>query len=120
MKKILISLGIGTALGALIATFLILSFNVNQIPENHVRITIQNKSDYMIKELQLVHQKGENTSTWIKQDSEITNVFYCGGENALKIKVLFDNDSVLTSKEIYIEPGYDITEIITNKSIVEE
>jgi hypothetical protein len=120
MKKILIGSSIGIILGVVITTFVMNFIIVNQVPKNHIRITVQNKSGYMIKELKLIHEKGENNIKWIKQDREVTNVIYCGGENSFRIKVIFENDSVLISNEKYIESGYDITQIITNKMITDE
>ncbi|MBK8808954.1 MAG: hypothetical protein IPO21_20910 [Bacteroidales bacterium] len=120
MKKIIIGTSIGFIIGVALTIFVLNFVIVIQIPKDHIRITVKNNSSNIIKELKLIHEKGENSLKWIKQDREITSVFYTSGENSFKIKVLFENDSVLISNEKYIESGADITQIITNEKITDE
>lgn len=120
MKKIIIGTSIGFIIGVALTIFVLNFVIVIQIPKDHIRITVKNNSSNIIKELKLIHEKGENSLKWIKQDKDITSVFYTSGENSFKIKVLFENDSVLVSNEKYIESGADITQIVTNEKITDE
>lgn len=117
MKRLLIGLVIGIAFGILFTTLILNRFISPLAPNNHVRVNVINKSQFLIRELLLTHEKGENKIKWIKPNSEAIILFKSGSENSFTIKVVYDNDSILYSKEKFVESGNNMTEIVTDKKI---
>ncbi len=120
MKKLLIGITAGIIAGIIIGLFLYYRLGAFSVPRDHVRVNVINKSQYKIKELILTHQSGENIIKWLIPDAESIILFRNKGENAFTIKVIFENDSTLLSKENYVEAGYNVTEVVNDKDIVAE
>lgn len=118
MKKhfggIMIGLLLGLIVGIFIAKILLTSESIS--PE-YVRVTIVNSTGQTINKATLKHENEAFEIRDLSDKSEIKVIFKNVGESSYNVTALLENDSTITSKGIYIEGGYRMTETVTNKDI---
>jgi uncharacterized protein YneF (UPF0154 family) len=114
MSKIIIGVSIlfGIIIGFFASQLITKSFLAETIPEGYVRVTVDNKSGQKIKTLTLKHERGSLEMKNLANQESVNLIFKNGGENSYHIIANFDNDSIVSSKENYVEGGYRTTEII--------
>ena len=94
-------------------------FGIEWVTSNYAIVTIQNKSSKNIKRLVLNHNRGLIQADRLPPKNETRFIFENGSsENTYKVLVFFDNDSTISTNEIYFEYGYRATVTITDSGIV--
>ena len=116
MKKNLIVITTSLFIGIFIG-YILTSFLIEPIPQNYVRVTVENKSHHVIKSLTLTYNNGNMKVTDILDNHKIKLLFPCNGENSYKIETTFDNDSVVSSHGSYVESGYSTIETVYETEI---
>ncbi|MBI4945562.1 MAG: hypothetical protein HY840_04075 [Bacteroidetes bacterium] len=111
MSKIVIGLFIGVLL-SLFAGYYITSSIFGPFPQRYVHVTASNMSGHKIKTLTLQHRDGSIEMKYLDDKGSVYLIFKINGESSYRIFATLDNDSTISSKEKYIEPGDRMEEII--------
>ena|SRR5690349_11525907 len=120
MNRLLIGIILGLILGACgyLTVTIFTSFEI--ISNNSATITIKNESGQYVKLISLQHQDGTIEARGLRDKEEMRFVFSNQGENTYKVVATFENETTLTSQEVYFEIGYRGTETIKKDQIVTE
>jgi hypothetical protein len=96
------------------------SYDHDFVGQDSVLVRVNNQSGYHIKKIILIHEKGKIQMENIPDEKSTKIIFKSAGENSYKIFAVFDNDSTLTSQEMYTEGGYRILETVYTNQIKSE
>jgi hypothetical protein len=120
MNKLLLGIIMGILL-VLFGYFCATLFYSNEIlSKEFARVTIKNESGKNAKKIVLQHKQGSIVAIGLGDKGEVQFAFKNVGENVYKIIVTFDNDSILTSNEVYFEYGYKGVETIKGSEVITE
>lgn len=108
---------LGIAIGAVVGFAISRMFN-EPVPKSYVRVVVHNKSGRVINTLQLRHETGEMNVGKIDNGTSFPMLFQAVGEDSYDITSTFDDNSVITSKGEYVEPGYRREEFIYQDTII--
>lgn len=118
MKKLLIGIILGLLLGVIFYFSMTLFVSNEIISQNFARVTIKNESGRNVKSILLQHQRGEIEANGLNNEGEIRFIFENRGENVYHIIVTLENNTTLTSNEVYFEVGYRGTVTIKETEII--
>lgn len=85
-----------------------------------VIVTLINASGQNIKSIRLTHERGISILEDLKKGRSKMIKFLPEGENSYSLDVEFENGKTIKGGAGYVEPGYKITETITEKDIKPE
>ncbi|MES2138565.1 MAG: hypothetical protein V4511_02575 [Bacteroidota bacterium] len=118
MKKIIIGIVIGLFIGLIGYFALTVFYSYEPISKDFASVVIKNESGQRVKKIFLKHNSGTFEASNLSDHGQVRFIFQNGGENSYNISVTFDNDSTLTSQEVYFEYSYRGTETITKSKII--
>jgi fluoride ion exporter CrcB/FEX len=117
MKQTIIALLIGITVGLIIGSLATTYLQGSTVPRGYVCVSIRNQSGQNIKSLLLQYNSGSIVTNHLRDKDEVNLTFKNGAEGTYSIVSTFDNETTLTSKEIYVEGGYKTTETIFSDTI---
>jgi hypothetical protein len=88
--------------------------------KEQVMVTFKNESGQQVKQVTLTHENGSIKRDMINAGDEAIILFHSPGENAYHTEILLANGAILTSRGMYIEGGYRMTETIYDDSVKTE
>ena len=120
MKQTFKGLLIGSTIGLVLGYFATKYLIIETVPTGYVCVAVRNESGQHIKSVLLKSNSGTIETESLNDGEQVHLTFRNGGEGTYFIISTFDNDSTLSSKEMYVEGGYKTTEIIFSDQIKTE
>lgn len=82
-----------------------------------VKVHVSNASNLDISTIEIAHDDGTITSNTLESGGSKVIPLHVNGESSYSIVVTFDNGKVVSGGGGYVEPGYRVSETITEEKI---